>query len=156
MSGDMLPAGYHRSVERPAILIKTALTLILSVALAIALIVKAYALALTDYVCVAYETTIGNLIRCAGSLEIVAGFLAMAAGLEVAAALAVRGRRPLQAALTLGIASGLFALLAKIVGGAHDWRIALLFAALAAAVACLNVDWLRAFRRASTEQDPAA
>lgn len=145
MTDDMLPEGYRRSVERPAIIIGMALRIVLAVALTIALIVKVYALVLTDYVCVTDEQTLGNLIRCTGVLEMIAGFVAIVAGLEAAIAFVVRSRRSLFTVLSLAVASALLALLSQVLEGADGWRLAIVTGVLALVLLALN---LTAVRRA--------
>jgi len=132
MTDDMLPEGYRRSVERPALIIDMALRVILAAGLIVALIVKVYALALTDYVCVAGEQTLGNVIRCTGALAMVGGFVAVVAGLEAAIGFVVRARGGLTRALALAAVASAFALFSQVFEGEHGWRLSLLLVVLVA------------------------
>ena len=62
----------------------SAMSIILGVALAIALVLKIYMLVLTDYVCEPDGATLGNLIRCTATLDLVATFFAATATINAA------------------------------------------------------------------------
>lgn len=125
---------YELSVERPVIIIATAMSIILGVALAIALVLKIYMLVLTDYVCDADGATLGNLIRCTATLDLVAAFLAAAATINAATVLIVPRIEYFSRTLGFGAAAAFVALMGAYVAGDHDWRLTLASTALFAIV----------------------
>ena len=132
---------YRRNVERPAAIVRTALRMILGAGLVVALILKVYMLVLTDYACVAEETSLGALIRCAGALDLIGYSLAVAAGIEVAASLFIRSRPGLRNAITLALAAALALALARDVGGDAGWRASLSVGALVVSLIMIRALW---------------
>lgn len=133
MSDKHLPAGYERSVERPVALIERALSMILGAGLAVSLIVKVYMLVLTDHVCVMEGegiASLGNVIRCTGPLEMIAGFVAVAAGLATATAFFSRdGGAWLRIVGLAGVATMISALSLAFEGD-YNWRLSLALMAI--------------------------
>ncbi|MYI70277.1 MAG: hypothetical protein F4103_16580 [Boseongicola sp. SB0673_bin_14] len=125
---------YELAVERPVTIIATAMNIILGVALAIALILKIYMLVLTDYVCEADGATLGNLIRCTATLDLVAAVLAVAAALNAATVLTVPSIEYFSRALGFAAAAAFVSLMGAYVAGDYDWRMTLASTALFAIV----------------------
>jgi hypothetical protein len=74
-----------RAFERPAYTVMMVCQMLLGLGLAVALILKVYMLIFSDQVCTADSNTLGNLIRCTGTLELVAHLLILVAGFRIAA-----------------------------------------------------------------------
>ena len=125
---------YELAVERPVTIIATAMNIILGVALAIALVLKIYMLILTDYVCEADGATLGNLIRCTATLELVATFFAAAATINAATILIVPSIEYFSRALGFAAAAAFVSLMGAYVAGDYDWRMTLASTALFAIV----------------------
>ena len=125
---------YELAVERPVTIIATAMSIILGVALAIALVLKIYMLVLTDYVCEPDGATLGNLIRCTATLDLAATFFAAAATINAATILIVPRIEYFSRALGFAAASAFVALMGAYVAGDYDWRMTLASTALFAIV----------------------
>ncbi|MYF89679.1 MAG: hypothetical protein F4186_10265 [Boseongicola sp. SB0676_bin_33] len=125
---------YQLAVERPVTIIATAMNIILGVALAIALVLKIYMLVLTDYVCEADGATLGNLIRCAATLDLVAGVFAVAATINAATVLIVPSIEYFSRALGFAAAAAFVSLMGAYVAGDYDWRMTLASTALFAII----------------------
>ena len=133
---------YQLAVERPMTIIATAMGIILGVALAIALVLKIYMLVLTDYACEADGATLGNLIRCTATLELVAAFLAAAATINAATVLIVPRIEYFSRTLGFGAAAAFVSLMGAYVAGDYDWRMTLASTALFVIV-FLAMSWRR-------------
>ncbi|MEL6792556.1 MAG: hypothetical protein AAFU55_03220 [Pseudomonadota bacterium] len=132
---------YRRNVERPTEIVRTALRMILGAGLAVALILKVYMLVLTDLTCVAEETSLGALIRCAGWLDLIGYSLAVAAGVEAAASLFIRSRNEVRDALVLAFGAGAILALARDLGAAAGWRESLSVVSLVLCLLLLRAFW---------------
>ena len=138
---------YQLAVERPVTIIATAMSIILGVALAIALVLKIYMLVLTDYVCEADGATLGNLIRCTATLELVAAFFAVAATINAATILIVPRIEFFSRTLGFAAAAAFVSLMGAYVAGHYDWRMTLASTALFAVV-FLAMSWRRLWNSA--------
>ncbi len=125
---------YELAVERPVTIIATAMSIILGVALAIALVLKIYMLVLTDYVCEPDGATLGNLIRCTATLDIVAAFFAAAATINAATILIVPRIEHFLRALGFAAAAAFVSLMGAYAAGDYDWRMTLASSALFAII----------------------
>ena len=131
------PTGHSRfssQVLRPARIIRSVCQMILGAGLAIALILKVYMLVLTDHQCVADATSLGNAIRCAGTLEIMSYTLALAAGFELAYLLFEDSEERMTRPLMLGLSAAFLFLLSGLSAGSASWQLALTIATLSAAL----------------------
>ena len=138
---------YQLAVERPVTIIATAMSIILGVALAIALVLKIYMLVLTDYVCEADGATLGNLIRCTATLDSVAALFAAAATVNAATILIVPRIEYLSRTLGFAAAAAFVSLMSAYVAGDYDWRMTLASTALFAVV-FLAMSWRRLWNSA--------
>ena len=131
------------AIERPALIIKTVLQMILGAGLVVALIVKVYMLVLTDLVCTGDGGSLGEAIRCADTLEITGYVFALAAGIE-GASLFFRRAFDLIRTLTLAVAGAMFIALSVQMNGVADWRLSLAIFTLAVVIAgaVLGRKWL--------------
>ena len=125
---------YELAGERPVTIIATAMSIVLGVALAIALVLKIYMLVLTDYVCEADGATLGNLIRCTATLDLVAAVLAAAATINAATVLIVPSIEYFSRALGFAAAAAFVSLMGAYLAGDHDWRMTLASTALFAII----------------------
>lgn len=125
---------YELAVERPVTIIATAMSIVLGVALAIALVLKIYMLVLTDYVCEADGATLGNLIRCTAILDLVAAFFAAAATINAATILIVPRIEHFSRTLGFAAAAAFVSLMGSYAAGDYDWRMTLASTALFAIV----------------------
>lgn len=125
---------YELAVERPVTIIATAMSIILGVALAIALVLKIYMLVLTDYVCEPDGATLGNLIRCTATLDMVAAFFAAAATINAATMLIVPRIEHFLRALGFAAAAAFVSLMGAYAAGDYDWRMTLASSALFAII----------------------
>ena len=130
MDNHLLSAGYERTVERPAIIVATAMNVILGLALAIALILKIYMLVLTDHVCTADGTTLGNIIRCTTTLEMIAAFFAATAMINAAVILLVPRIEFFSRTLGFAAAAAFISLMSAFTGGDYNWQLTLASTAL--------------------------
>ncbi|MEX0370717.1 MAG: hypothetical protein AB3N09_08810 [Tateyamaria sp.] len=104
--------------------------MILGAGLAVTLVLKVYMLVLTDYQCAADVNSIGNSIRCTGTLTIMSYTLALAAGFELAYLLfedsSERAVRP----LLLGLSAAFLMILSGLSADTANWQLALTIATL--------------------------
>lgn len=122
------------AIERPALIVKTVLQMILGAGLVIALIVKVYMLVLTDLVCTGDVVSLGDSIRCADTFQITGYVFALAAGIE-AASLFFRRSTDLIQTLTLAVVAAMFITLSVQMNGVADWRLSLAIFTLAVVIA---------------------
>lgn len=127
-------ARYAAQVLRPARIIRTICQMILGAGLAVTLVLKVYMLVLTDYQCAADIVSLGNMIRCADTFDIMAYTLALAAGFELAYLLfedsAERAIRP----LLLGLSAAFLFILSGLNVETANWQLALTIATLSTAL----------------------
>lgn len=125
---------FGTQVLRPARIICSIGQMLLGAGLAIALILKVYMAILTDHQCVADSVSLGNAIRCTGTLELMSVVLALAAGLELAYLLFedsdTRAVRP----LLFGLSAAIFYVLSGVSAGTANWELAMTIAVLFAAL----------------------
>ena len=127
---------FFLAIERPALIIKTILQMILGAGLVIALIVKVYMLVLTDLVCTGEAASLGEAIRCTDTLQITGFVFALAAGIE-GASLFFRRAADLVQTMMLSVAAALFITLSVQLDGVADWRLSLAIFTLATIIAGL-------------------
>ncbi|MDA8585029.1 hypothetical protein N9L47_02045 [Rhodobacteraceae bacterium] len=129
---------FFRAFQRPAWVVMMVAQMILGLALAITLILKIYMLVFSPYACTADGETLGNIIRCTGTLETIAHFLLAMAGFRVAAFMFVDRPRMLLGPLMLGIAGVLLLFLSGLTLAEASWPVAavivVLFASMTAIV----------------------
>jgi len=128
---DISPAErFYEAAYRPARLIKVICQMIIGIGVAVALILKVYMLVLTDLSCAADTASLGNQIRCTGTLELAAYALALAAGFELAFLMFVDGLDKAATPLALGLSSAFLLVLADLSLASATWQTALLILAL--------------------------
>lgn len=128
---------FFLAIERPALIIKTVLQMILGAGLVVALIVKVYMLVLTDLVCAGDAISLGNAIRCADTFQLVGYVFALAAGIEAASLFFRRAGADLVQTLLLSVAAAFFITLSVQMDGVADWRLSLAIFTLAVVIAGL-------------------
>ncbi len=133
------------AIERPALIVKSVLQMILGAGLVIALIVKVYMLVLTDLVCTGEGGSLGEAIRCTDTLQITGYVFALAAGIEGASLFFRRAGADLSQTLMLAVAAALFIALSVQMGGQADWRLSLSIFTLSVVIAgvIFGHRWLR-------------
>ena len=125
---------FSSQVLRPARIICSICQMVLGAGLAIALILKVYMLVLTDHQCAADAISLGNAIRCSGTLEIMSYTLALAAGFELAYLLFEDSFERAVRPLLLGLSAAFLFLLSGLNAGNANWELALTIATLSAAL----------------------
>ncbi len=123
------------AIERPALIVKTVLQMILGAGLVIALIVKVYMLVLTDLVCGGDGASLGEAIRCADTFQITGYVFALAAGFEGASLFFRRAGADMSQTLMLAVTATLFLALSVQMNGVADWRLSLAIFTLAVLIA---------------------
>lgn len=140
------------AIERPALIVKSVLQMILGAGLVIALIVKVYMLVLTDLVCGGDGASLGEAIRCADTFQIVGYVFALAAGFEGASLFFRRAGADMLQTLMLAVTATLFLALSVQMNGVADWRLSLAIFTLAVLIA--GIVFGRARLGLSREDDP--
>jgi len=130
-------ARLYRFAARPAFLIKVICQMLLGLGIAIALIAKVYMLVLTDYQCLAETNTLGNRIRCANTLSIMAYGLALYAGFELAFRMFREGIQGAVDPLIIGVCSAFLLILSMLSLENASWQIAMLLTSLTLTVVAL-------------------
>ncbi|MEL7471129.1 MAG: hypothetical protein AAFN27_21935 [Pseudomonadota bacterium] len=134
-------ARLRHEAGRPARLIRTILQIVLGVGLAIALILKVYMLVLTDHVCTTDGTSLGNVIRCTGTLHLMAYVLAISAGFELAYRLFFDVIEQTLTPIALGFAAAVLFTLGRLPGDPLGWRDAIVLVVLTGAM--VGIIWMR-------------
>ena len=138
---DTSPAGrLVRVAARPARLIPLICQMILGLALAVALILKAYMYVLTDHVCDPEVTTLGNTLRCEPTLALMAYVMALSAGFELVRGMFSEGIERVVAPVILGLGATLLFLLSGAWTAGAGWREALVLLALVVAIG--GIAWI--------------
>lgn len=127
----------QRGARRPARLIRIICQLILGAGLAIGLILKVYMMILTDHVCAPDGASVGNLIRCTPTLTMLACFLALSAGFDLAQRLFEDNAERVLPPVMLGLGAAILGVLSNLDGGAAGWREALLIVSLIASISAI-------------------
>ena len=157
--------GIAAHVLRPARIIRSVCQMVLGAGLAIALVLKVYMLVLTDYQCSADAATLGNMIRCHSTLEIMSHALALAAGFELAFLLFESSMECAVRPLLLGLSAAFLLVISGLDADASTWSIAATVAALSLSLfgGLAFLDWIRRSREAERRgkgdggsEDPAA
>ncbi len=125
---------YAAQVLRPARILRTICQMILGAGLAITLILKVYMLVLTDHQCVAEAVSLGNAIRCTGTLEIMSYTLALAAGFELAYLLFEDSDERAVRPLLFGLSAAFLFIISDLSAAAANWQLALTIAAICSAL----------------------
>ena len=123
-------ARYAAQVLRPARIIRTICQMILGAGLAVTLVLKVYMLVLTDYQCAADASSLGNSIRCAGTLTIMSYTLALAAGFELAYLLFEDSTERAVRPLLMGLSAAFLLILSGLSADTANWQLALTIATL--------------------------
>ncbi len=130
---------FFRAFQRPAWVVMMVAQMILGLALAVTVVLKAYMLVFSPYSCTPEGESLGNIIRCTGTLEIVAHFLLAMAAFRFAAFMFLDRPRLLLGPLMLGISGVLLLFLSGLTLSQASWPVAavifVLFAAIALTVA---------------------
>lgn len=135
---DLSPAArLYRFAARPSFLIKVICQMILGAGIAVALIAKVYMFVLTDHQCLADSFSLGNKIRCANTLTIMAYALALSAGFELAYRMFSDGLNATIDPLIAGVSSALLLLAASLTIEKSTWQVALLMTSLTLAIVAL-------------------
>ena len=114
------------ALERPAFTLMIVCQMLIGLGLAIALILKVYMLVFTNQVCLADGTTLGNMIRCAQTLELLAQFLIMVAGFRFAALMFTMTPFQLLEPLLLALTGVLLLFLSNLSIAAATWYFSLI------------------------------
>jgi hypothetical protein len=125
----------YRAFERPARIIAVVAWMLLGLGLAVALVLKVYMVIFTDHVCLADTATLGNAIRCAPTLELVAQALMLAAGFGAASVLFSPRPHDLAPPLLIGVVAVLLQLLAGVASSPSPWQTAIILIAVLAVLA---------------------
>ncbi|MEP1614029.1 MAG: hypothetical protein ABJL72_19175 [Roseobacter sp.] len=129
---------FFRAFQRPAWVVMMVAQMILGLGLAITVILKIYMLVFSPFICGADEGTLGNLIRCTGTLEIIAHFFLAMAGFRFAAFMFIDRPRMLLGPLMLGLSGVLLMFVSELTLASASWPVAatvlVLFSAIMAIV----------------------
>lgn len=120
----------YRAFERPAQVVAIVARMLLGLGLAAALVLKVYMAIFTDRACLADVDTLGNAIRCAPTLDLVAQTLLFAAGFGAASALFSARPYDLAAPLLIGVVAVLMQVLSDVVGSPSPWQTAIILTAM--------------------------
>ncbi len=121
---------FRRGGSRIAGVVRIVANMILGAGLAVTLVLKVYMLVLTDHACTADGTSLGNLIRCTDSLDLLSAVLALVAGVELALVIFASRFEEILTPIFLAVLSALLALLAIVSGDGAGWQLALLLTAI--------------------------
>ena len=143
------------ALERPAFTLMIVCQMLIGLGLAIALILKVYMLVFTNQVCLADGTTLGNMIRCAQTLELLAQFLIMVAGFRFAALMFTMTPFQLLEPLLLALTGVLLLFLSNLSIAAATWYFSLIVLVLFGSMSSIFVA-LRVWGAPGAAQETAA
>jgi len=127
------------ALERPAFTLMIVCQMLIGLGLAIALVLKVYMLVFTNQVCLADGTTLGNMIRCAQTLELLAQFLIMVAGFRFAALMFTMAPFKLLEPLLLALTGVFLLFLSDLSIAAATWYFSLIMLVLFGAMSSVFV-----------------
>ena len=128
---------FFRAFQRPAWVVMMVAQMILGLALAITLILKIYMLVFSSYVCAGDGETLGNIIRCTGTVELIAHFVLAMAGFRFAAFMFLDRPRMLLGPLMLGISGVLLLFLSGLTLADASWPVAATIVVLFASISVI-------------------
>lgn len=128
-----------KALERPAFTLMIVCQMLVGLGLAIALVLKVYMLIFTDQVCAADGTTLGNMIRCTQTLELLAQFLIMVAGFRFAALMFTMSPFQLLQPLLLALVGVLLLFLSDLTVAQTTWYASLIMLVLFGAMSSVFV-----------------
>lgn len=128
---------FFRAFQRPAWVVMMVAQMVLGLALAITLIVKIYMLVFSPHICTADGETLGNIIRCTKTLEIIAHFVLAMAGFRFAGGMFLDRPRMLLGPLMTGIAGVLLLFLSGLSMAEASWPVAAVIVVLFAAISVI-------------------
>lgn len=126
--------GVLDGLERSILVIAVVLRMLIGLGLAIALFLQVYMAILTDHRCVADVDTLGNTIRCADPLNLIAGAVFLVAGLGLAAAFFTPRRVDLPETLLMLMIGVAISFLSGLSVDSATWQTALVILSLFAAI----------------------
>lgn len=127
------------ALERPAFTLMIVCQMLIGLGLAIALVLKVYMLVFTNQTCLADGTTLGNMIRCTQTLELLAQFLIMVAGFRFAALMFTMAPFRLLEPLLLALTGVLLLFLSDLSLAAATWYFSLIMLVLFGAMSSVFV-----------------
>ena len=130
---------FFRAFQRPAWVVMMVAQMILGLALAVTLILKIYMLVFSPYICTADGETLGNIIRCTGTLELIAHFVLAMAGFRFAAFMFLDRPRLLLGPLMLGLSGVLLLFLSGLTLAEASWPVAAVIAVLFLTISAIVV-----------------
>ncbi len=142
---------FFTAFQRPVWVVMMVAQMILGLALAITLIVKYYMAVFSPFVCTPDGETLGNIIRCTSTLEIIAHFLFGVAGFRFAAFMFTDRPRFLLGPLMIGLAAVLLMFLSSLTLAEASWPVAAVITVLSAAIAVIVVGQTLLSRRGAAE-----
>ncbi len=128
---------FFSAFQRPAWVVMMVAQMILGLALAITVILKIYMLVLSPHVCTPDGETLGNMIRCTGTLEIVAHFVLAMAAFRFAMVMFVDRPRLLLGPLMLGMSGVLLLFVSGLTLEAASWPVAAVIVVLFATIVAI-------------------
>ena len=128
---------FFRAFQKPAWVVMMVAQMILGLALAITLIVKIYMLVFSPFVCTADGETLGNLIRCTGTVEIIAQYVLAMAGFRFAAFMFQDRPRQLLGPLMIGISGVFLLMLSELSVATASWSVAAVIVVLLVSISSI-------------------
>lgn len=136
-------------LERPVLVLAFVARMLVGLGLAIALILQVYMLLLTDYRCEADTTSLGNIIRCADPINLIASAIILLAGIGLASALFTTRRLALIETIMMILCAVVLRFLADLDMASASWEVASVILSLFGSM--LGLLWFRHFLGGSVE-----
>lgn len=127
--------GFLSAFAYPSWVVMMVAQMVLGLALFVCLIVKYYMLVFGTLICTADGESLGNMIRCTTTLEIVAHFVLGVAGLRFAACLFVDNARALLMPLMIAVIGVVILYVSQLSIAGASWAVA---AVLVSLILCLS------------------
>lgn len=136
-------------LERPVLVLAFVARMLVGLGLAIALLLQVYMLLLTDYRCEADATSLGNMIRCADPINLIASAVVLLAGIGLASALFTTRRPALIETIMMVLCAVVLRFLADLELSSASWEVASVIVSLFGAM--LGLLWIRHYLFRSIE-----
>ena len=141
-------------LERPVLVLAFVARMLVGLGLTIALFLQVYMLLLTDHRCQPDATSLGNMIRCADPINLIASAIVLLAGIGLASAFFTTRRPVLIETIMMILCAVVLRVLADLDIQSASWEVAFVIVALFGSM--IGLLWIRHYLLGVKEQESLA
>ena len=141
-------------LERPVLVLAFVARMLVGLGLIIALFLQVYMLLLTDYRCETGSTSLGNMIRCADPINLIASAIVLLAGIGLASAFFTTRRPALIETTMMVLCAVVLRFLADLDMTSASWEVATVIASLFGAM--IGLLWIKHYLLGPKEKENSA